>query len=128
MPLELVRQPQSLLTAVASGLRVHDQPGVQTLVSVEASLAAVPRLIVLDGAEYLREHVAELTSRLLSAAPDVRFVVTSRVVLGVSGEVCWTVPPLHCPSAAAGALDIEASDAVQLFLARARERLPGFWQ
>jgi predicted ATPase len=53
-------------------------------------------------------------------------MVTSRLVLGVPGEVCWTVPPLHCPSAAAGASDIAASDAVRLFAARASERIPGF--
>jgi non-specific serine/threonine protein kinase len=44
----------------------------------------------------------------------------------VPGEVCWTVPPLDCPSAAAGVSDIAASDAVQLFITRAQERLPGF--
>ena len=53
-------------------------------------------------------------------------MVTSRVVLGAPGEVCWTVPPLDCPSAAAGVADIAGSDAVQLFVARARERLPSF--
>ena len=52
--------------------------------------------------------------------------MTSRLVLGVPGEVCWTVPPLHCPSAAAGAPDIAASDAVRLFAARACERIPDF--
>jgi DNA-binding CsgD family transcriptional regulator len=36
------------------------------------------------------------------------------------------VPPLDCPSVAAGASDIAASDAVQLFIARATERLPDF--
>ena len=47
-------------------------------------------------------------------------------MLGIPGEVCWTVPPLDCPSVAAGASDIAASDAVQLFMARASERLPDF--
>ncbi len=48
------------------------------------------------------------------------------MVLGIAGEVCWSVPPLDCPSVAAGASDIAASDAVQLFMARASERLPDF--
>jgi len=126
IPLEPVRQPQSLISVVASSLRVHDQPGVPVQESVEAALAAAPRLVVLDGAEHLRADVAELVGRLLSAAEGVRIVVTSRIVLGVPGEVCWTVPPLDCPSAAAGVSDIASSDAVQLFIARARERLPGF--
>lgn len=126
IPLEPVRHPQSLLAAVASGLRVRDQPGVALDTSVQAALAATPRVIVLDGAEHVRSEVAELAGRLLTVAAELRIVVTSRVVLGAAGEVCWTVPPLACPSAAAGVSDIASSDAVRLFVARAAERLPGF--
>ncbi len=127
VPLEPVRQPQSLAAAVASSLRVHDQPQVPLLESVAAALGSAPRLLVLDGAEHLRDEVAGLVSALLAGADDgLRVVVTSRVVLGVPGEVCWTVPPLDCPSAAAGVSDIAASDAVRLFIARAADRLPGF--
>ncbi len=126
IPLEPVRHPQSLILAVASSLRVRDQPGVAMLASVEAALSATGGLIVLDGAEHIRHEVASLVTRLLAAAPDLRIVVTSRVLLGAPGEVCWTVPPLACPSPAAPVSDIEESDAVRLFMTRARERLPGF--
>lgn len=126
IPLEPVRQPQALISVVASGLRVHDQPGVPVQASVDAALAAAPRVIVLDGAEQLREEVARLAVRLLSATEAAQIIVTSRTVLGVPGEVCWTVPPLDCPSAAAGAADIASSDAVRLFMTRARDRLPAF--
>src|SRR5579863_7050469 len=126
IPLEPVRQPASLVPAVASALRVRDQPGLSMDECLAAALAAAPRLLLLDGAEHLRDAVAELAGRLLAAADGLRIVVTSRVVLGVPGEVCWTVPPLECPSAAAGASDIAASDAVRLFIARAHERMPGF--
>ena len=126
IPLEPVRQPASLVPAVANCLRVRDQPGLSMQECLAAALAAAPRLLLLDGAEHLRAAVAELAGQLLAAADGLRIVVTSRVVLGVPGEVCWTVPPLECPSAAAGASDIAASDAVRLFIARAHERMPGF--
>ncbi len=126
IPLEAVRQPESLITVVAAGLQVPDRAGVPLAESVTATLAQAPRQIVLDGAEHLRDAVAALAGDLLGAAPGVRIAVTSRVVLGAPGEVCWTVPPLECPSAAAGVADIAGSDAVQLFVARARERLPSF--
>ena len=126
IPLEPVRQAQSLLPAVASCLRVRDQPGVAAEESVAAALAGAPRMIVLDGAEHLGDAVAGLASKLLTSVDGLRIVVTSRVVLGIPGEVCWTVPPLDCPSAAAGVSDIAASDAVRLFIARAHERMPGF--
>jgi predicted ATPase/DNA-binding CsgD family transcriptional regulator len=126
IPLEPVRRPESLIAAVAFALRVHDQPGMAVQDSVQAVLRAQPRLLVLDGAEHVRAEVAELVSGLLDTVPGLRVVVTSRVLLGVPGEVCWTVPPLTCPSAAAPVSDIASSDAVQLFMARARERLPSF--
>jgi predicted ATPase/DNA-binding CsgD family transcriptional regulator/DNA-binding XRE family transcriptional regulator len=126
IPLDPVRQPASLVPAVASCLRVRDQPGLSMEECLTAALAATPRLLLLDGAEHLRDAVAELAGRLLAATGGLRIVVTTRMVLGVPGEVCWTVPPLECPSAAAGASDIAASDAVRLFIARAHERMPGF--
>src|SRR5580704_7538543 len=50
VPLETVRQPGSLITALAAGVRVPDQAGVPLAESVAAALAEAPRLIVLDGA------------------------------------------------------------------------------
>ncbi|HEY6279133.1 MAG TPA: tetratricopeptide repeat protein [Streptosporangiaceae bacterium] len=126
VPLEPVRHPPSLIPAVASSLRLRDQPGVGVLESVEAALALSRRLLVLDGAEHLRDEVAGLVSHLLIAVPGQRVVVTSRTVLGVPGELCWPVPPMACPTSAAPVADIAASDAVRLFMARAEERLPGF--
>ena len=126
VPLEQIRYPRSLASALASRLQVADQQGTPLTGSIAAALAAAPRLVLLDGAERIVEEVAELTTHLLDAVPDLKLVVTSRIVLGVPGEVCWTVPPLECPSVAAGAADIAASDAVQLFIARASERLPDF--
>jgi predicted ATPase/DNA-binding CsgD family transcriptional regulator len=126
LPLESVRLPHALVPALASRLGVHDQPGVSLTDSVQAALSDSDRLLVLDGAESLRTETAALARDLLAAVPRLRIVVTSRVLLGVPGEVCWTVPPLDCPSLAADAAGIAASDAVQLFIARARDRLPGF--
>jgi predicted ATPase/DNA-binding CsgD family transcriptional regulator len=126
LPLESVRLPHALAPALASRLGVHDQPGVSLTDSLQAALADADRLLVLDGAESLRAETAALVRDLLAGLPRLRVVVTSRVLLGVPGEVCWTVPPLDCPSLAADAADIAASDAVQLFNARARDRLPGF--
>ncbi len=126
LPLESVRLPRALAPALASRLGVHDQPGVPMVQSLRTALAQTPRLLVLDGAEALREEAAALVNDLLGSVPELRIVVTSRVLLGVPGEVCWTVPPLACPSVAAGAAEIAASDAVQLFIARASDRLPAF--
>jgi len=126
VPLEQVRDPRTLTSALASRLRVHDQHRTPLIESIRDTLAASPRLLLLDGSERLADQVAELAGDLLASVPELRIIVTSRVVLGIPGEVCWTVPPLACPSVTADASDIAASDAVQLFIARASERLPDF--
>src|SRR5262249_56573470 len=100
--------------------------GLKPCAPSEAAPSTPPRLVVIAGAEHLRDDVAALVSRLLVAVPELRVVVTSRTVLGVPGELCWPVPPMACPSSAAPVTDIVASDAVRLFMARAEERLPGF--
>ena len=125
--LEQIRHPRTLATALAARLEVHDQRGTPLVESLQGALAAGPRkLLLLDGAERLADQVAELAGQLLDAVPELRIVVTSRTLLGVPGEVCWTVPPLGCPAPAAEAADIAGSDAVRLFIARASERLPDF--
>ena len=125
--LEPIRHPRTLASALASRLQVHDQQGTPLIESLQSALSAGPRsLLLLDGAERLADQVAELAGQLLDAVPELRIVVTSRTLLGVPGEVCWTVPPLGCPAPAAEAADIADSDAVQLFIARASERLPDF--
>jgi predicted ATPase/DNA-binding CsgD family transcriptional regulator/DNA-binding XRE family transcriptional regulator len=125
--LEQVRYPRTLASALASQLQVHDQQSTPLIQSLQAALSAGTRkLLLLDGAERLADQVAELAGELLDAVPELRIVVTSRVLLGVPGEVCWTVPPLGCPAATAEAADIADADAVRLFIARASERLPDF--
>jgi predicted ATPase/DNA-binding CsgD family transcriptional regulator len=126
LPLESVRLRGSLVPALASRLGVHDQPSLSLTQALHTALAGSARVLVLDGAESLREEAARLVADMLDAVPSVRIIVTSRVLLGIPGEVCWTVPPLACPSIAAGAADVATCDAVRLFIARARDRLPGF--
>jgi predicted ATPase/DNA-binding CsgD family transcriptional regulator/DNA-binding XRE family transcriptional regulator len=126
VPLEAIQPPRPVVSMLASRLGLRERPGVSWRESTLAALRGRPGLLLLDGAEHYREEVAGLVGELLAAAPGLRIMVTSRVILGVAGEVCWAVPPLDCPSVAAGAREIAASDAVRLFIGRASDRLPGF--
>jgi predicted ATPase/Tfp pilus assembly protein PilF len=87
--------------------------------SAEAQLVAALRaarvLLVADNLEHLVEE-APLLGRLLAAAPGLRLLVTSRIPLRLYGEHQIRVPPLSLPAAG----EPGASEAVQLFLARAR--------
>ena len=126
VPLEAIQPPRPVVSVLASRLGLRERPGVPWRESALAALRGRPRLLLFDGAEHCREEVSGLAVEFLASEPDLCIVVTSQVVLGVPGEVCWAVPPLDCPSVAAGAPEIAASDAVRLFIARASERLPGF--
>jgi predicted ATPase len=100
--------------------------------AAEGQLAAALRgarlLLVADNMEHLIE-AAPLLGRLLAAAPGLHLLVTSRVPLGLYGEQQVRVPPLALPGqdgdgpAAGRAAD---SEAVQLFVQRARAVAPGF--
>jgi predicted ATPase/DNA-binding CsgD family transcriptional regulator/DNA-binding XRE family transcriptional regulator len=126
VPLEAIQPPRPVVSVLASRLGLRERPGVPWRESALAALGGRPALLVLDGAEHFLEEVSGLAEDFLASAPGLNIVVTSRVVLGVPGEVCWAVPPLDCPSVAASAPEIAASDAVRLFIARASDRLPGF--
>ena len=68
------------------------------------------------------EEAAAVIGELLAAAPGLKVLVTSRVVLHLYGETEFNVPPLDVPDSSA-VLDItrlEQYSAVQLFTERAR--------
>ncbi|MDJ0664719.1 MAG: BTAD domain-containing putative transcriptional regulator [Acidimicrobiia bacterium] len=79
-------------------------------------------LIVLDNCEHLIDGAAQFALRVLQHAPDVGILATSREPLGVTGEALVRVPPLSLPADG----DIAASEAVQLFVERARLLDRGF--
>jgi predicted ATPase/DNA-binding NarL/FixJ family response regulator/DNA-binding XRE family transcriptional regulator len=126
VPLDASQPPRPVISMLASRLGLRERRGTSWRESALAALRGRPRLLLLDGAEHYREEVAALAGEFLALAPDLCIMLTSRVVLGVPGEVCWAAPPLDCPSVAAGAREIAGSDAVRLFIARASDRLPGF--
>ncbi|GGN86195.1 hypothetical protein GCM10010112_67440 [Actinoplanes lobatus] len=84
-------------------------------------------LLVLDGCERAAGLAAEL-HHLLTAAPRLRVLATSREALGVYGERLFRVDPLPTPrqGARADPLEIEEYASVALFVQRARTVDPAF--
>jgi predicted ATPase/DNA-binding SARP family transcriptional activator len=83
-------------------------------------------LLILDNCEHLLAACAELTQRLLEDCANVRILATSREPLNVRDEIVWLVPSLSVPDLDSPTRQIAESEAVQLFVARASETLPGF--
>jgi predicted ATPase/DNA-binding NarL/FixJ family response regulator len=126
---ELVPQ----LVVETLGLRITpDQPLLETLLDF-----ARPKqmLVVLDNCEHLVSTCAQLAQQLLTSAPGLHILATSRQPLGVVGERIYPLTGMALPQAgrATGAnpaspdsRSILHYDAVRLFVERARHFSPNF--
>ena len=109
-----------LVQVVASSLGVSLRPEMTMVESIVDFLGPRRLLMVLDNCEHLLEGAADLAEAVLAAAPGVRVLATSREGLGVHGE---QVRPLRSLPVSHGT---DGSDAVRLFVDRARAVVPDF--
>jgi predicted ATPase/DNA-binding SARP family transcriptional activator len=89
---------------------------------LEDRLRGEALLLVLDGVDRVVEPAALLAYRLLSAAPGLRVVATSREPLRVEGEAILPVPPLALPDLgpSPALAELARCEAIELFCDRAR--------
>ncbi|MFL5882103.1 MAG: LuxR C-terminal-related transcriptional regulator, partial [Actinomycetota bacterium] len=127
VPLAPVRDPDQVLPAVAQALGVREGGARPLAERLTASLRARKLLLVLDNLEQVLDAAPRL-AHLLAACPPLTVLTTSRAVLRVSGEHDVPVPSLALPAAGRRlALDeLARTEAVALFVARARAADPGF--
>ena len=85
-------------------------------------------LLVLDSCEHIIDTAAACVDRILSEAPSVRILVTSREPLGLQGERVRRLPGLKTPpvTPAIDRAQALAFPAVELFVERAADRLESF--
>ena len=119
--LAVVREPELLATAVARALGITAASTGAAEEQLADALAGQPVLLVLDNLEHLLD-ATPLLARLLAAAPRARMLSTSRIPLGLYGETVLRVPPLSLTAADGSS----GSEAVQLFMQRARAARAGF--
>ncbi|MEU7001948.1 tetratricopeptide repeat protein [Nonomuraea sp. NPDC046570] len=101
---------------VAAVLQAHEEGSRPLVDTVIERIGGQRVLLVLDNCEHVIEACAELVDLLTASCPELRVIVTSREPLRIAGEVVWRVPPLELPEKGSA----ESSEAVQLFLERAR--------
>jgi len=112
------RTTEGILAAVSTGLVI---PPAEDAATVARSLGARGKgLVVLDNAEQIVEAAASLVQRWMTEAPEIRFLVTSRETLRIPGEIAQELGPLGVPEESEEGLIAGASDAVRLFVERAR--------
>ena len=112
--------------AIAEALGVHALAGE----AIEARVIGFARertmLLVLDNLEHLVP--VPFITRLLTACPHLTVIATSRVVLHLSGEFEYVVPPMDVPDpASAPSPEVLAGiESVALLVNRARQVNPDF--
>ena len=118
---------ESLLAAsIARQLHISESPNQALIETLASRLARARSLLVLDGCEHLIEAVAKLADYLLEHTSELRILATSRELLSIRDEHLVHVGPLPIPSAGVRSVqEIESSDAVALFVDRARLVVPG---
>jgi non-specific serine/threonine protein kinase len=117
--LAAVRDPAQVVAAVAAALGIRELPTAGAADALARVLARRQLLLVLDNCEQVIDAAAELCSRLLLGADDVRVLATSREPLQIAGESRYRLGPLTLPDPGNPG-EPDGSEAVALFADRAR--------
>lgn len=128
--------PALVVQAMASALGVRTEGGYPLLARLTDYLREKHLLLLLDNCEHLVEAVRLAAETWLDAAPHLQILTTSRIVLGIAGEVTWCVPPLSVPDVDLSGLrrtadapdltDLRQYESLQFFAERAAMALPTF--
>jgi predicted ATPase/DNA-binding CsgD family transcriptional regulator len=107
--------------AVFAALGIREQAGRPLIELLLEVLGDRRALIVLDNCEHVVDACAKLAELVNRGCPKVHLVITSLEPLGIDGERVYRVRPLSLPSEEATSVqDLQGSDAVELFVERAR--------
>lgn len=114
--------------AIAGAFQIALSNNEPPLRQIQTYLANKRLLLLLDNVEHLLNAGAVAISDILSAAPNVKIIATSRQPLNVLGEWQYQVLGVECPpiGAAANADELSRYDAVRLFVECAKRVQPQF--
>ena len=113
------------LTAIASALD-RERPGKSSSVDGLAELIGEQSLLLILENLPANGFQGDALDRLVDACPKLHVIVTSLEPTFRPGATTLEVPPLALPDAGAGVSDIRESEAVQLFVDRARSMREDF--
>ncbi len=126
--LSAARDVSDVLIAIGRAVDQTDASAVSQVDELAAAIGAQRFLLILDNLEQVTSAASTLAG-LLAACAGLHLLVTSREALRVRGERRFAVGPLGLPDLSRGGssiADVMASEAVQLFVERARAIRPDF--
>jgi predicted ATPase/class 3 adenylate cyclase len=127
VPLAPITDPALVASTIAHNLGLAEEGTRPILDTLKEHLRDRELLLILDNFEQVAE-AGPVVSDLLSKAPRLKVLLTSREVLRVSGEHELPVPPMELPDVAhLPPLDaLTQYEAVSLFIQRAKAVHAGF--
>ena len=127
IPLTPITDPHLVPAAIAQTLGLKESGETSLQETLKRHLRDKRMLLVLDNFEQV-VAAAPLAAEILVACPQLKFLVTSRVVLHLRGEHEFPVQPLELPDLRhLPPLEVLSQySAVALFIARARAVKPDF--
>lgn len=123
--LSAVRDRDRFLPTVGRALGVRESSERDVIEGLQSVIGDSKMLIVLDNLEQLLD-VAPEVGQLLEFLTGIDILATSRSPLRLSWENEYPLPPLPVPGPSADLETIAESDAVALFVERAKVVRPGF--
>jgi predicted ATPase len=122
-----VHDPSLVPHTIAQALGVRDTGDAPVAEKLTIALRDRRMLLLLDNFEQIVDAAPGL-AELLSDAPAISLLVTSRILLRLSAEQSYPVGPLDLPLRKPGALPVEVSGspAIALFIQRAHAVKPDF--
>lgn len=116
-----VTGPEAIPHALAAALDLQVARG-DVLAACLAVLADRDGLLVIDNCEHVLDAARDTIDAILAACPRLTVLATSREPLGLAAELVSRLAPLPLPGPAG---DVARAPSVELFLDRARRVRPG---
>jgi len=123
-----VTVPDHMDQAIAEVFGIKEQPGSTLIKIISHYLENKKLLLILDNCEHLIKACSEIVEKILKSTKKVSILCTSREALNIADEVAWRVPSLSLPENGKelSATEVKQYEAVQLFVARAKNKQPDF--
>ncbi|HEU5100067.1 MAG TPA: adenylate/guanylate cyclase domain-containing protein, partial [Roseiflexaceae bacterium] len=121
-----LNDPELVIPTIMQALGLKEMAGQTALEQLHAYLHNKQLLLVLDNFEQIVAAALRVAA-LLAVAPQLKVLVTSRVVLRLQGEQEFQVPPLALPNPKLPSLaSLSQYAAVALFIRYAQAVIPDF--
>ena len=127
VPLAHIRDPVQVIPAIARALGIQSSDNASLPARIAISIRHRELLLVLDNLEQVLTAAPRLADVLVNG-PTLTLLATSRAPLWISGEQVFPVPPMTVPDTSHSLSfgEIERTESVALFAARARAADPNF--